>query len=75
MGGCSNEEEVSTERLEYRKDEKGIVRLYYAGEDEPVGKWKFARVIENHSNGEKNSRLESSMDYGTDPSFFGNQTA
>ncbi|MDA9120319.1 hypothetical protein N9J83_09325 [Opitutales bacterium] len=53
LGGCSNEEEVSTERLEYRKDEKGIVRLHYAGEDEPVGKWKFARVIENHSNGEK----------------------
>ena len=51
--GCSNEERVSTERLEYRKDEKGIVRLYLAGDDEPVGKWKFARVIENHSNGEK----------------------
>ena len=51
--GCSNEEKVSTERLEYRKDENGIVRLYQAGDDDPVGKWKFARVSENYPNGEK----------------------
>jgi len=51
--GCSKEEKISTERLEYRKDENGVVRLYQAGEDEPVGKWKFARVSENYSSGEK----------------------
>lgn len=51
--GCSNEEKISTERLEYRKDENGIVRLYQAGDDEPVGKWKFARVSENYPSGEK----------------------
>ena len=50
---CTKEERVSTDNLEYRKDGNGIVRLYRAGEDDPVGKWKFARVTENYPSGEK----------------------
>ncbi|MEK9772418.1 MAG: hypothetical protein VW576_02525 [Opitutae bacterium] len=53
MPGCSQEEEVTTEKLEYRKDENGILRLYLAGEKDPVGHWKFARVTEKYSNGQK----------------------
>ena len=50
---CSKDEKLTTERLEYRNDENGIQRLYRAGEDDPVGRWKFARVTENHPNGQK----------------------
>lgn len=51
--GCSKEERVTTEKLEYRKDDDGILRLYRAGEDVPVGRWKFARVTEDYPNGQK----------------------
>jgi len=50
---CSKEERVSTDNLEYRKDTNGINRLYRAGEDDPIGKWKFARVTETFPNGQK----------------------
>ena len=50
---CSKEETVTTDKLEYREDNNGIVRLYRAGEDEPVGRWKFARVTDYYPNGQK----------------------
>ena len=50
---CSKEEILTTEKLEYREDENGIERLYRAGDDEPVGRWKYARVTENHPNGKR----------------------
>ena len=53
ISGCSKEEIVTTEKLEYRKDDNGVLRLYFAGENDPVGRWKFARVTENHPNGKK----------------------
>lgn len=51
--GCSKEEILTTDKLEYRKDADGLPRLYRAGESDPVGKWKFARVIEKYPNGQK----------------------
>ena len=53
LPGCSKEEIVTTEKLEYRKDKNGVVRLYSAGNDDPVGRWKFARVTENYPSGQK----------------------
>ena len=53
LPGCSKEEVVTTEKLEYRKDKNGVVRLYSAGNDDPVGRWKFARVTENYPSGQK----------------------
>lgn len=51
--GCSSEEHISTQFLEYRLDADGTSRIYKAGDDEPIGKWKYARVSENHPNGNK----------------------
>jgi hypothetical protein len=51
--GCSKEEHLSTDFLEYRTDDHGISRLHVAGETNPVGKWKFARISDQFPNGQK----------------------
>jgi antitoxin component YwqK of YwqJK toxin-antitoxin module len=51
--GCSKEEHLSTDLLEYRTDDHGISRLYVAGDSNPVGKWKFARISDKYPNGQK----------------------
>ena len=51
--GCSKEEHLSTDFLEYRTDDHGISRLHVAGETNPVGKWKFARISDQFPDGQK----------------------
>ena len=51
--GCSSDEVVSADFLEYRKDDDGLLRLYRIGKNEPLGKWRMARVTQFHANGQK----------------------
>ncbi len=53
LSGCTKEEHLTTDFLEYRPDENGILKLYKVGEKDPIGKWKFARISEKHPNGQK----------------------
>lgn len=55
--GCSSDEVVSADFLEYRKDDDGLLRLYRIGKNEPLGKWRMARVTQFHANGQKNFEI------------------